>query len=88
MSIHEMVPELDKGKIIYQNKVKIENNMTLHELIIETKKNNARGLIEVLSLFMENKINYKPLPKIKGSYYSFPTRKDVKEFKRRGKKII
>lgn len=88
VSIHEMVEELDRGEIIYQDETKIEKGMSLDRLIKKAKKKNAEVLIRVLEMFKKSKVKYTSLPKRKGSYFSFPTKKDVSEFRKRGYRII
>ena len=88
VTIHEMVEKVDKGKIIFQDRTKIEKGMTLNRLIKKTKKKNAEALIKVLEMFKKNEVKYKPLPAKQGSYFSFPTQKDVSEFRKRGYRII
>ena len=88
MTIHEMVEKVDAGRIILQEKTRIEPGMTLDRLIKITKKKNAEALVKVLEMFNREEVEYKPLPDKKGSYFSFPTKDVVKEFRKRGYKII
>lgn len=88
MTIHEMVEEVDKGKIIFQDRTKIEKGMTLDRLIKKTKKKNAQDLIKVLKMFEKNEVKYREIPAKEGSYFSFPTKKDVSEFRKKGYRII
>ena len=87
-TVHEMVEEIDKGRIIFQAHTEITKGMTLDALIKKTKKVNAWALIRVLRMFQEGRVRYRPLPKKKGSYFSFPSRRDVVEFKKRGYRIV
>lgn len=88
MTIHEMVEELDKGRIILQKKTKIEPDMSLDELIKKTKQKNAEALIQVLEMFGKGEVEYRDLPEKEGSYFSFPLKKDVAEFRRRGGRLF
>lgn len=88
LTIHRMATELDKGDIIQQKKTKIKSNMTLDDLVCQTKIKAAEALEEVLLKFVNNEVEFKPLPDSEGSYFSFPTRQDVKDFKAKGKKLI
>ncbi len=87
-TVHEMVEEIDKGRIIFQARTEITKGMTLDALIRKTRKVNAWALIRVLRMFKEGRVKYRPLPKKKGSYFSFPSRRDVAEFKKRGYRIV
>jgi methionyl-tRNA formyltransferase len=88
LTIHKMVEKLDQGQIIYQKKTKIESWMALDDLIKVTKTNSAQALWKVLKDFKEDNIEYKEMPDIEGSYFSFPNKEDVKEFKEKGKKLL
>lgn len=88
LTIHEMVEELDQGRIIYQKKTKIKEWMSLDDLIKVTKANSAQALWKVLEDFENRIVKYQQMPEIEGSYFSFPTRKDVQEFKSKGKKLL
>ncbi|MCT4593973.1 MAG: formyltransferase family protein [Anaeromicrobium sp.] len=88
LTIHQMVETLDKGDIIYQNETKITEDMTLDDLIRKTKYNSADTLWEVLLKYEKGTIKMKSLPDVEGSYYTFPTKKDVYEFKKKGKRLL
>lgn len=88
LTIHKMVEELDKGAIIRQEKTKIEADMSLDQLVRQTKINAAQALWKVLIQFLNDEIEYEALPDIEGSYFSFPTKEDVKEFKSQGKRLL
>ena len=87
-TIHEMVEEIDKGRIIFQQHTDIDQGMTLHALIKRTRKVDAEALIKVLRMFLDKQVRPFPLPSRKGSYFSFPSRRDVAEFRRRGYRIV
>lgn len=87
-TIHEMVEEIDKGRIIFQERTRIEKGMTLDALIRKTREVDAEALIKVLYMFHKNRVKYFPLPRRKGSYFTFPSRRDVVEFRRRGYRIV
>jgi methionyl-tRNA formyltransferase len=88
LTIHEMNDKLDEGKIILQKETAINPEESLDTLIKRTKKMMAYNLIEVLELCKKNKITYLPKSEEPGSYYTFPTKEEVSEFRRKGKKIL
>lgn len=77
---------IDSGPILVQKKIKIDNR-TQQELIRYTKKIGMDAIIEAIELVQSG--NYKLIsnPDKKMTYYSFPTRKDVKEFRKKEKKF-
>jgi methionyl-tRNA formyltransferase len=87
-TVHEMVEEVDRGRIVYQDRIPIQKGITLDRLIKATKKRSAEALIKVLKMFVENKLTYRALPVSEGTYFSFPTKRDIAEFRRRGNRII
>jgi methionyl-tRNA formyltransferase len=87
ITIHRIDSGVDTGDIIAQGYVPIEPDQTLNDLIVKTKKQGARLMIDTIDAFRNRSVSYREM-KGKGSYFSFPTREDVKEFKGRGKRII
>ena len=87
ITVHKIETGIDTGDIITQRYVPIEPDETLDDLIRKTKKKNAKIIIDVIEEFRNNRIQYRKMEG-GGSYFTFPSRKDVKEFKSRGKRII
>ena len=88
ITIHEINPKIDEGRIILQKKVDIARTDTLDSLIKRTKMIGAHFMIEAIDMIKSGNVKYIENPATEGSYFSFPTREDVKEFKRRGKRIM
>lgn len=87
VTIHYINEKIDEGDIIVQLGVPIDKNDTLHSVIAKSK---ARGLEALLIAF--NKIRKGAVDTIKndpsrGSYFSFPARKDAIRFKELGWKF-
>jgi len=77
---------IDSGPILVQKKVEI-GNRTLEELIRYTKKVGMDAIIEAIELIYEGSYELINNDASKKSYYTFPTRRDVKEFINSGKKF-
>ena len=75
---------IDSGPIIVQKKVLIENK-SQSELIRLTKKIGMEAISEAVKLIYSGKVNLIKNDKSKMTYFSFPTRKDVIEFRKQGK---
>ncbi|NGP75950.1 formyl transferase [Balneolaceae bacterium YR4-1] len=88
LTVHTMTEALDKGEIVYQQKTPIKSGYSLEDLIRLTKKKSAGALVEVLRQFHEKEVSYAPMPDEEGSYYTFPGRSDVREFKSKGKRLF
>jgi methionyl-tRNA formyltransferase len=85
VTIHYIDEALDRGKIIVQKEVDIGRE-SLHDLMIKTKRLSAVLIDGVVRDLCAGKLSAVPMPP-GGSYQSFPTPADVREFKRRGKRI-
>jgi methionyl-tRNA formyltransferase len=88
ITIHEINPKIDEGRIILQKELDIHANETLDSLIKRTKRIGAHFMIEAIDMIKSGNVKYVENVAAEGSYFSFPTREDVKEFKRRGKRIM
>lgn len=88
ITIHTMDPEIDRGKILLQREFEIKPDESLDQLIKRTKALSALFLIEVLSSIKHGKVKYQEPEEMEGSYFSFPTPEDVKQFRQKGKKLV
>ena len=88
ITIHEINPGIDDGRIILKEGVDIQPNETLDSLIKRTKRIGAHFMIEAIDMIKSGTAEYQENPATEGTYFSFPTREDVKEFKKRGHRII
>ena len=78
---------IDSGPIIVQEKLGI-GNLTQQSLIIKTKKIGIQLLLKSVDLISNNQVVIKPNYDSEKSYFSFPKRKDVLEFRKNGKKFF
>lgn len=78
---------IDSGPIIIQKKIKI-GMKTQQELINETKQIGMDLIHESINLIDRNQVKIIDNLNSEKSYYSFPTRQDVKIFKQIGKKFF
>ncbi len=87
ITVHEMNVKLDDGRILLQEGVPVEPGETLDSLMRRMKRVAARMIIRILAEMEAGSVQYRENPSADASYYSFPTKEDVKEFKRRGNRI-
>lgn len=78
---------IDSGPIIVQEKVEI-GNRTQQELISYTKKIGMECVSESIDLIAKDKVDLIENNASNKTYFTFPTREDVLEFKRIGKKFF
>ena len=88
ITIHEINEKLDDGRIIRQEPVVILSGETLDSLIRRTKILGAHVMARAISEFRDGSVVYRDNPASEGSYFSFPTRQHVREFRQSGKRLI
>jgi len=86
VTVHYMDEKLDHGNIIKQECVERVAE-SWHEMTLKTKRMSARLIHETLEEIANGTIHSYPMPE-GGSYQTFPTFRDVKEFKRRGNRLF
>jgi methionyl-tRNA formyltransferase len=87
ITVHRIDAGIDTGDIIIQQYVPIKSNESLHELIVKTKREGAKIIKGIIEDFRDGKVQYRKMEG-EGSYFSFPTRESVNEFKKRGRLIL
>jgi methionyl-tRNA formyltransferase len=88
VTVHEMAEVLDGGKILGTMAVPLTPRDTLDRVITETKQQGARLLIDVLDQIRRGKSVGVPVDMSSASYFSFPKREHVAEFRQRGHRLI
>lgn len=87
-TIHKINAGIDDGEILLQRQTPVGSAETLHSLIIKTKRQGAEFMIEVIESIKNGTARPLPNPEEEATYFTFPTREDVKEFHRKGYRII
>jgi len=88
ITIHEMAEKLDAGGIIATKDFPLRKKDSLDRVIIGTKQEGARLMVQVLLDYADGNINISPLDMSNASYFSFPTKKDVSELRQRGHTML
>ena len=78
---------IDSGPIIVQEKVEI-GNRTQEELIIYTKKLGMEAICKAIDLIEQDNVVLINNDASQKTYYSFPTKEDVKVFLKNGKRFF
>jgi methionyl-tRNA formyltransferase len=78
---------IDSGPIVVQEKVEI-GDRTQEELISHTKKMGMDAIAKAVDLIEKDEVELIENDAEKMTYFSFPTREDVKEFLAKGKKFF
>lgn len=88
LTIHRMVAKLDAGTILFQQSTTITNDMSLEKLIRSTKIQSATALWSVLEQLRDGTQRETPMPEEAGSYFTWPTREEARELRRRGRRLL
>ena len=78
---------IDSGPIIVQTEVEI-GDRTQEELITHTKKIGMEAIARSIDLIQKDEVKLIKNDPLKKTYFSFPTRQDVIEFRKNGKKFF
>jgi len=78
---------IDSGPIICQKKFNIQG-LTQQSLIDKSKDIGIELISHAVDIQLNGNVNYISNEKEKSTYYTFPTRTDVAEFRRKGKKFF
>ena len=88
VTIHRMVAKLDEGTALLQDSMAIEPGETLHHLIRRSKRHGAHCMARALKQIAASSSSEVALDQEKGTYFTFPTTDEIREFHRRGFRAI
>lgn len=88
LTIHYMVPKVDEGAALLQESLEIQRNETLDHLIRRSKRHGAHCMARVLGEIEAGTGKPTVLDNSKGSYFTFPTIAEIREFHRKGFEAI
>ena len=88
VTVHEMAEVLDGGKVLGTLTVPLLPRDTLDRVITVTKQEGAGLLIDVLDKIRRGESVGVPVDMSEASYFSFPKREHVTEFRQRGHRLI
>ena len=77
---------IDSGPIVVQKKLPA-NNSSLEEMIRLTKRAGMEAIIEAIDLIERDSYELMPNDDALQTYFTFPTKQDVREFLKRGKRL-
>jgi methionyl-tRNA formyltransferase len=88
LTIHYMVAKVDEGEALLQEQQPIRPGESLDRLIQRSKRHGAHCMARVLRELRDNKSSPVVLDHAKGSYFTFPTTDEIRDFLRRGQRAI
>lgn len=78
---------IDLGHVVEQQEFPILPEETLEQFIIRSRVIHSEALLRAIEKIERGNVPTWPLTREGGSYYSFPTRADYREFRRRGRRL-
>ena len=87
-TVHYMDERIDKGKIICQGEFDISSSITMFELIKRTKRLGGQLVEEAITKLQAGSLELKENRSSEGSYYSWPSIKEMKQFRKNGGRFI
>jgi methionyl-tRNA formyltransferase len=88
ITVHRMAERLDAGDVLATQRFTIRKRDTLDRVITGTKCDGARLMIGVLRDLRAGRARPAPLDMKQANYFSFPKPGDVREFRRRGHRLL
>ena len=79
---------IDTGDIILQRDFPIYSDEALDQLIVRTKLLGAAFMIDAIELVRQGKKEATSNSAVPSTYNFFPSKEDVGEFRRRGKRLL
>lgn len=87
-TIHFINAGIDDGDILFQKDTPIEPGESLDSLIKRTKKLGAIFMIDAVLSLKQGPVKPIANRKEEATYYTFPTKEQAKEFRRRGYRLL
>ena len=88
ITVHRMAEKLDAGDVLATQLFPIRRGDSLDRVIKGTKREGARLLIGVLRDLRTDRAQSTPLDMDQAGYFSFPKPDDVREFRKRGYRLL
>lgn len=87
-TVHYINAGVDDGDILLQKETPIAPGESLDSLIRKTKKCGATLMIEAIESIRNGTAKPRPNSKEEATYFSFPTKQEIVEFKKRGYRLL
>jgi len=88
ITVHEMAEKLDAGAVLATREFPLHERDRLDRVIVGTKEEGARLMIDVLRSLAAGTDDPQPLDMDEAAYFSFPKPEDVRALRRLGHKML
>lgn len=86
-TVHYMSTDIDDGNICLQGSVDISDCTTMFQLMKKTKELGGELICESIRQITSGTLKTRPNDTLNGSYFTWPTVEQAKEFRKKGKKL-
>ncbi len=87
-TVHKMSAAIDDGDIIMQDSVDISDCKSMFELMKKTKLLGGELMVKTIKEYEKGDIQSRKNDTENGSYFTWPTVEQAKEFRRQGKRLV
>jgi len=88
ITVHYMAPKVDEGAVLLKDELNILPGESLDHLMRRAKRHDAHCVAKVLRKIQNGRPPTLELNPSEGSYFTFPTREEIREFHKRGLRAI
>lgn len=84
VTVHTMVDKIDEGDVLLRDQLEVIPGESLDQLICRSKKHGAHCMAKALRSLITGELKTEPIIAEQGSYFTFPTGTEIREFHRKG----
>ena len=88
VTVHAMTEVVDGGVVLSRTEVEIEPSESLDSLTRRCKRKGAELMIGTLLRMRSGSLSAEQVDLAQGSYFTFPSRREASEFRRRGGRLV
>lgn len=87
-TVHYMSKDIDDGDICVQKEIDISDCNTMFQIMKKTKLVGGEAMVEAIKNIQNGTLITKENDTENGSYFTWPTLEEAKEFRKKGKRLI
>ncbi len=87
-TVHYMSADIDDGDICLQGSVDISDCNTMFQLMRKTKKLGGELIVETIQKIANGTLETRPNDTKNGSYFTWPTLEQARQFRKDGKRLV
>jgi len=87
-TVHKMSAAIDDGDICLQAPVDISDCKTMYQIMNKTKELGGELMVQTIQKIADGTLETKPNKTSEGSYFSWPTVEQARDFRKKGKRLI